>query len=101
MEAEDAVARKERELNNARDMLTRLEKVNEVLIKVADINDRMNAALTANPPIDTKPIAEEFNQLTKYLDILIYPEEKITKMVDITQLTNADLEAELSKRQAA
>jgi len=100
MEAEDAVANKERELNNTKDLLARLGKTNETLIKVAEINDKMNEALQAIPPRDTKTIAEEFNQLTKYLDVLLYPEEKIVKMVDITKLTNADLEAELSKRVA-
>jgi len=99
--AEDIVNQKQIELNNAKDQLTRLEKVNETLTKVADINHRMYIAMMTIPPADTKPIAEEFNQLTKYMDILRYPEEKALKMVDITKVTKADLEAELSKRSDA
>lgn len=100
--AEDVVNQKQIELNNAKDQLTRLEKVEETLKKVADINHRMYLARMSLPTsgIDskTKPIAEEFNQLTKYMDILRYPEEKALKMVDITKVTKSDLEAELSRR---
>jgi len=102
LEAEDAVTNKERELSNAKDLMTWLEKVNEILTKFSEVNENMQTALMTIPPADTKPIAEELNQLTKYLDILLYPGKKEEgKTVKLKDFTAEQLKKELELRDAA
>ena len=62
-----------RQLRQAEELLGWLEAIDETRKRISAISTRMNAALIAVPPQDTKAIAGEFVQLAKHMDILLNP----------------------------
>lgn len=102
-QAEEMYRRLARELMNKKDLLARLNSIEQFREEMERLSNAMHAATVAAPPHPTNILSEQLISLGKNLDLLLYPEtksgstdkiaeiQKINNRTDIDEKTRIDL----------